>query len=364
MPATSVLHVLRTIRDRASVSRTDLQHITGLSWGTVTNTTRDLLSRKLIREEGAQSSRAGRKPMRLTLDAQGHCLIGCEMAPAHIRCVAATLSGQILSEESISSASGDVGIPRARIAELIRRAQQAAGERRVLGVGLCLVEPASTAGSREDLQRALQSQLNLPVTTLGRAASLALAERWFGAAPADDLLCVELDAAVSLGILLAGEPFRGTSHIAGNFGHISVDPNGPACECGNRGCVNTFCSAPALVAFAREAGANGSPATFEELARMADAGETRARAAFERMGQHLALAVNNLVQIFEPALVVLAGKSIAASALFTPALERHLVRRGDAPPVPIVVSQLGARAPALGAAAAILQAILTPNSHG
>jgi predicted NBD/HSP70 family sugar kinase len=248
------------------------------------------------------------------------------------------------------------------VADLIRRAQQAAGTRQILGVGVCVNEPSDRGGSWNELRTALDSQVNLPVLLVPRAAALALAERWFGAANADDLLCIELGRSIALGILLEGEPFRSSSGMAANFAHVCVDPNGPACPCGGRGCVSSFCSAPALMAFAHEAGANGEAATVEALTAMAAAGSVPARAAFDRMGQYLALAVNNLVQLFEPALVVLAGTTTAAAEFYTPALERHLRRGADSRAVPLLVSQLGGRAGALGAAAVVVQAALTPGA--
>jgi predicted NBD/HSP70 family sugar kinase len=362
MPATSVLHILRTIKDRTCISRTDLQHVTGLSWGTVTNTTRELLTRRLIREEGAQSTKAGRKPMRLALDVQGHCLIGCEITATSIRCLAANLGGQILSEEVLTAGTGEPGVPRARIAELIRRAQQAAGPRHVVGAGICVHEPPGGAATCRDLPAALEGQVNLPVRLAPHASSLALAERWFGSGQADDMLCIELGPALGLGILVDGEPFRGDSRMAANFPHLCLDPNGPSCVCGGRGCVNSYCSAPALLAFAHQAGAHGTPASVEELAALAAAGSAPARAAFDRMGEYLALAINNLVQLFEPALVVLAGTPMTAAEYFKPGLERHLLHGKDSGHVPLVVSGLGVRAPALGAAAALLQATLTPQA--
>src|SRR5437764_9979688 len=96
MPVTSVLHILRTIKERTSISRTDLQQVTGLSWGTVTNTTRELLNRDLIREEGALSTKAGRKPVQLALNKQRHCLAGVEIAPDGVCCIAMNLAGDML----------------------------------------------------------------------------------------------------------------------------------------------------------------------------------------------------------------------------------------------------------------------------
>src|SRR5438552_3742066 len=87
MPTVSVLHILRTIKERGSIARTDLQQLTGLSWGTITNTTRELLDRNLIVEEGAASTKAGRKPMRLALNRTAQFLVGLDIAPDVMRCL-------------------------------------------------------------------------------------------------------------------------------------------------------------------------------------------------------------------------------------------------------------------------------------
>src|SRR5947207_1278800 len=99
MPAASVLHILRTIKDRGSIARTDLQRFTGLSWGTITNTTRELLDRKLIVEEGAASTKAGRKPMRLALNRAGQFLVGVDISPDVVRCLTMNLAGETLGYE-------------------------------------------------------------------------------------------------------------------------------------------------------------------------------------------------------------------------------------------------------------------------
>jgi len=98
MASLSVLRILRTIKERGVVSRTELQTMTDLSWGTITNTTRELLNRNLIREEGALQTRAGRKPVRLAINPDSHSLIGIDLNCAQLRCMATNLNGDALFE--------------------------------------------------------------------------------------------------------------------------------------------------------------------------------------------------------------------------------------------------------------------------
>ena len=101
MPALSVLHILRTIKERGTISRTDLQTRTGLSWGTITNTTRDLLNRNLIREEGAIQTKAGRKPVCLSINPSTHVLIGLDISPHVLRCIALNLNVVLLDRNHL-----------------------------------------------------------------------------------------------------------------------------------------------------------------------------------------------------------------------------------------------------------------------
>jgi glucokinase len=210
----------------------------------------------------------------------------------------------------------------------------------------------------------LESHLHLPISLQHHSASLALAESWFGAATADDLLCIDLGESVNLGILIDGQVFRDGAGTAANFAHVSLDPNGPPCPCGNRGCVDTYCAAPGVLASARQSatpsGPNAPAATIAELAALAVSGSAPARAAFDRMGRHLALGINTLIQLFDPALIVLAGTSTFAADFFRPALERQLANHN--PCRKLLISQLGPRAAALGACAAVLQSIFTPDA--
>jgi predicted NBD/HSP70 family sugar kinase len=192
---------------------------------------------------------------------------------------------------------------------------------------------------------------------------LALAERWFGeAGHAENVLCIHLGEGVGMGILINGEIFRGSQQMAGEFGHITLDPAGPPCACGDRGCVESYCSATALVAYAR--GLAGAPEvqSVQELLQMGRERHPVAVATFERFGTYLGVGIANLIDLFNPDLVVLAGQVAPAEALYMPALQSQLAahawphanRR-------ILVSELGTRGGVMGACGMVLQGAIAQD---
>ena len=269
MPSLSVLNILRTIKERGAVSRTDLQHTTGLSWGTITNTTRDLLNRNLIREEGALSTKAGRKPVRLAINPSSHSLVGVDIGRKVIRCLMLSLAGEMLWYDEFGygpeEAPADV---LDRVAALVRKAMEMPSvasphlprhrHSRPGRASMCARNGdalrAAHAGV-EKMSRCVKfsrGMLTPRVYIEHDPNCLAMAERWFGeAGHAEDVLCINLGEGIGMGILIQGEVFRGSQQLAGEFGHITVDPNGPLCGCGDKGCVESFCAVSAILDYVR-----------------------------------------------------------------------------------------------------------------
>ncbi len=380
MSATSVLQILRTIKERGSVSRTDLQQLTELSWGTITNTTRELLQRNLIREEGAVSTKAGRKPVQLAVNRAGHALIGIEIARGVVRCLMMNLGGDALWYEEISISDGDAPAEvLKRTGNLIEHALQAHPGRSCMGVGVAVngaldrargtLRWAAHMPAWRDVpvRRLLQNQARTTVRLERQAHCLALAERWFGEArDAENVLCVSVGETVGLGILLDDEILRGSQGLAGDFGHMTVDPQGAPCSCGDRGCVEAYCAFGALVDYTHSVATPDGPAskvrTVEEVVSLAQAHDPAAREALERMGKMLGIGVANLLDLFNPDLVVLAGDVMRGADCFMTVLEAEVEgRAGGDKQRGLMISQLGPRAAAMGACGMILQASL---DHG
>ena len=387
MASLSVLHILRTIKEHGTLSRTDLQQMTRLSWGTITNTTRELLDRNLIREEGTLQTKAGRKPMRLAINPTSHGLVGVDLAPSLIRCIALNLAGETLDYRECAAAEKDSPhVTLEHAAQLVRETlrQPAVSGRVCLGVGVAAqgavdvhrgvmkVAPRMPGWHNVPIREYLQLRVSVPVLLEHDPNCLALAERWFGeASAADDVLCINLGEGVGMGILHKGEIFRGAQDMAGEFGHTTLDPNGPPCACGDRGCVETYCSVPAVLEAARHLDGKLPAAlraklpqlSVADLVESARAGEGAIRELFTDMGRHLGLGVANVIDLFNPSMVILCGQLAAAAEFFLPALDEQVARHAwKHARHQTVISTLGDRALAIGACGTVLQSLFEQDA--
>ncbi len=188
---------------------------------------------------------------------------------------------------------------------------------------------------------AIERRLEAPVILENDANAAALGENWLGAARGmDDMLMITLGTGVGGGIVQRGQIWHGMTGMAGELGHITVDPNGPRCGCGNFGCVEQYASATAVVRMAHEAIASGGA---EQLARAAGTndvefsarvvynlalqGDKPAQEIFRKVGWALGILMADLVNAFNLHMYVIGGGVSGAWAMFSPAMFDELRRR-------------------------------------
>ncbi|HXE62616.1 MAG TPA: ROK family protein [Bryobacteraceae bacterium] len=175
---------------------------------------------------------------------------------------------------------------------------------------------------RDELSR----RLNAPVILENDANAAALGERWMGAGQGfDDLVLLTLGTGIGGGIVANGKMVRGFMGMAGELGHITVVPNGLPCGCGNRGCLEKHASATAITAMARLLGYGDI--TAKQVYERAVAGDERAHAIFEAMGEALGIALATLVNAFNAPLYLLSGGVIGAWEFFAPPMIEEARRR-------------------------------------
>jgi len=165
----------------------------------------------------------------------------------------------------------------------------------------------------------------------------ALGEKWLGAArDFSDLAMLTLGTGVGGGLILSGAIWHGVNGMAGEFGHMTVDPEGPLCGCGNRGCLELYASATAVVRMAREAAANNPGSALaraananpnfsaESLHHLAMQGDEDARRIFRHMGRCLGIALAALVNVLNLPVYVIGGGVSNAWQAFAPSLFAEL----------------------------------------
>jgi glucokinase len=219
------------------------------------------------------------------------------------------------------------------------------------------------------LRAELAARLGLPVRADNDATCAAWGERQLGAARGNDhVIVVTLGTGIGGGIITDGRLYRGANGFAGEIGHMVVEPHGPLCPCGQRGCWERYASGSGLGRLAREAAhagqaprvmelAGGDPEAVrgEHVTRAAVEGDEGACAVFARFAWWLALGLANLANAFDPQIFVIGGGLVeAGDVLFDPARVAFggLVEAADRRPhISIVPAGLGERAGAMGAAA-------------
>lgn len=231
-----------------------------------------------------------------------------------------------------------------------------------------------------DLAGRLGGAAGVPVVVDNDANCAALAEARFGAGTGvSDMVLVTLGTGIGGAIVTDGELWRGRHGFAGEPGHMVVDPHGPECPCGRRGCWERFASGSGLRALARRTAAQGHLGTVVEMAggdpaavtgelvvEAARASDPQATAVMVEFAGYVALGLANLVNLFDPEMVVLGGGLVdAGSSLVDPvreAMEGLAVGHGHRPSVALELARLGSAAGAMGAA--LLVAPGAPGGDG
>lgn len=246
----------------------------------------------------------------------------------------------------------------ARLVEAARGAAALSGRAQTIGVGVpgrYHPDAGSTRflvnfpGHWPDVKVAepISAALGLPTALINDARAFGLAELRLGAGRGSrSMVGLTLGTGVGGVMAIGGQVVSGHDGTAGEFGHQVIDPDGPDCNCGTRGCVEAFARADR---FAEACGTE----TVDEAVRLAREGDARALEGIERVGQALGIGIANAITIVTPDVVVIGGGIAAASDLLFPPIRRELERRitmTDGERVRLVAAELGPWAGAIGAA--------------
>jgi len=379
---------LRLIWKEQRISRAEISRRTGLSRSTVSETVDTLIQTGLIAEVGVAPSNGGRPPVVIEFRDDACAILGVDMGAAHVAVALTDLRGRVLVwERRGHPVRTDPEGTRALISGLCETclANWPPGARRLVGIGVAVpspVDPAHPDRLSEVVLPAWQGSLGLDVLTkrygvpvmVDNDANLAaLGERWWGAGrEVEDFAYIKVATGVGLGHVIKGQIYRGATGVAGEIGHLAIDPNGLPCVCGLKGCLATLVGAPALVARARALLADhpesllaGTEPTLVSIEDAALAGDPLALALVREAAEHLGIAVAGLLNLMNPAMVVLGGGlARLGDVLLEPLREtiRHRTLISSLVGCEIRTSELGARATAVGAATMVLEAALADLS--
>jgi len=381
--ATNLAVVLRFVRANAPCSRADIAASTGLNKATVSSLVAELIDRRLIRETGLTENRIGRPATMLVLDGAPYAAIGLEVGLDELTVVAVDLAGtELLAwRRAFDGSAASPGRAVSAIAALASRAvKRVSGQgRQVLGLTVAVpglvdaagtVRLATTLGWRDlplgaDLRRALREP-SFDVVVENDANLAALAEYRQGPyAGTAHLVHLTGGAGLGAGVIVDGRLLRGGRGFAGELGHVSLDPTGPVCPCGRRGCLEALAGIPALIRRALPDTAEDGPITdfapeVDRIRARARRGDPAVLAALAETGRHLGHGVALLANLVNPEVVLLGGYFSVLAPWLLPAAEAELVARALAPEAGgtrLLASTFGTGAAAAGGAARTLEAV-------
>jgi len=320
--------VLNMIRTHNPISRKDIALKTGLSAATITGITAELIEEDLILEKEMGGSSGGRRPIMLGLNKNGRYIIGAKLSIDHITIALTDLEATVLTMRTIPLSSHELISTINKLSEAILSLIRESGinEQKLLGVGLglagiidadhCILRQSPIYGWRNvPLGSMLQEYLDIPVYIDNDVNTFTLMERWFGlGSTVDNFIVVTVGRGVGLGIMINGNLYHGVCGGAGEFGHTVIDPEGLQCTCGNKGCLETFVSDPSLLLQAAEAYKNGElpePVnSVEQLVALAKQDNVVVLKILERAGHYLGLGIANLLNLFNPELIIISGEGV------------------------------------------------------
>ena len=369
----AALSILKAVHQTPRLSRAQLTRSTSLGASTVSLHVKQLLDSGVLREIGTRQNPLGRPSILLEINPEFAYVVGAYHDQRSLTGVIASFSGDIVarSVKHLDDTTPDAFVKAA--AALVAALVEDSGvpARRVAGVGIAmsgLIDGESgtcinstVLGWRDvPLASLLADRIRYPVVLENDANAMAVASHYFGLARGHASHCiVALGEGLGGGIYLGGELVRGTMGVVAEVGHLTVDPAGPLCACGKRGCVEALASARALRQVAQE---HGWPvATLAGVRVLGVAGDVVAADAHARATNALGLAISHVVNLLCPEQIVIIDKGVGLDAASEHAISRA-VEECTMPMIPAVPTIAFETATddawALGAASLSMHALL------
>lgn len=391
--------VLRLIHSETNNSRLDLARKTGFSPASITAIVKRLIRKGLVVEASPNPSDLGRRPVPLEIRSDAAYLVGIDIGSFYLRVVITDINGNItykyqtktaLQEgrgrvlkrafQAIHDAIRESGIPRAAIMGIGVAHSGVIDSQN--GMVLSFPRPGQMAEWKNiPLQALVQTEFQIPCLLEDSVRTIATAEKCFGLGrDFDDFLYIDAGIGIGAAFFFDGKLYRGAGGKAGEFGHITVDENGPLCSCGNNGCLEAVASCAAIIKTVqiaiergvdskiRElAGENLEQISIEVIAQAAAENDSLAFRVLQEAASYIAIGLADLVNLLNPRLIIFGGALFrAAPQLLSDSLWRIIKQRSlekSANEVQLQVSPLGSEAGALGAARLVAERILEDMWH-
>lgn len=390
------LLILNYVREYGPISRATIARATGLSATTVSTIIDALLQEGFVQEGTMQKAVAssGRRVVPVHFNAVCGYILGVALGRNHLTMLLCDLSASIVSRSMLPFDTGQgaaVCIPLLATALRTFVSEQGISWSRIVGVGLGMpgpidphlqgpiTPPRMPGWHNVNVRDLLKQELGVPVYLDNNANLGALGESRYGAGHnTNNMIYLQLGAGIGGGLIIDGKMYRGSTGGAGEIGHMTIEPQGPLCSCGKRGCLEALAGAVAIVDKVHQLQSlvrldQGSATTTEveeitdivQVVRAAQVGDPSCKAALESAGIFIGIALANLMNVLNPSLILIDGSSMRAGSLLLDPI-RQTIAAYSLPDLQantrIVTGALGNDATSLGGVAVVLDAIFGMGS--
>ncbi|MBP6703600.1 MAG: ROK family transcriptional regulator [Vicinamibacteria bacterium] len=344
---------LNLIRTNQPISRADLARLMGTRRGAVSLLVNELIEEGAIFEGATGEAKRGRKPTFLYIDSRKRCVVAVDIRPTRTFIMVTDLVGHQLASVTSFPTERD---PKKFVSDLVRRIKAILLEHKDLGrcQGVGVVVPgmveseagrvllAPNLGWKDvKLRDPISAALGIPVQIENSGKACALAQLWAtrDAKAPSNFVYITVSDGLGVGIVMGGELVRGQHNIAGEFGHLPLNIDGPRCGCGATGCWEAYVSNLATLSryFGRDlrdrpVSADIAALTVDDLIARARGGDGKALAALLSTARYLGLGLGSVVNAIDPSHVYIGGEITAAWDLIEPTVRAALAERALTPP--------------------------------
>jgi predicted NBD/HSP70 family sugar kinase len=358
--------VLELIRANQPISRADLSRRSGLQRSTVSQIVEQLIGEKWVCEGAVALLPRGRRPTLLELN-DDLLVLAVDIHPRRATVAAVDLKGRLLSRSQVPVTSDPVSSTRL-LTNCMARMRKDLGRKSLEGIGISLpgrVDPATQRmvfapnlhWTDFDLKAVIEKEMGLPVKMENAATACLLAElRSQRLDGVPDIVLVTVSEGVGTGVFANGRLLCGQHGMAGEFGHAALDPSGPRCSCGRKGCWETFASCRAALRYYKELEPQGRTVAFNELLNMAEEGDRHAARALAKQALYIGRGLRPIIAGLAPSVILIAGDITSAWHRFGPIIEKEAARLPLAGVLPrILPTHEGEIARLRGAAALVFE---------
>jgi glucokinase-like ROK family protein len=388
------LAILHLIHSGVNNSRLDLARQAGLSPASITATVQRLMMKGLVVESEPIRSHLGRRPVPLEIRKDAAYLVGVDLGSFYLRIVITDINGKILEKFQTQT---EMGQGRKRVLEKTFQAirqvieDSTVSATAIKGIGIAhsgvidsdagLVLSYPRPGQMAEwknvpLREIFHNEFQIPCLLEDSVRATTTEEKCFGLGrDLNDFLYIDVGMGIGAGIFLDGKLYRGAGGRAGEFGHITVDENGPLCSCGNNGCLETVASCAAIIQAVRTAMEQGIDSKIRDLAagdldkisieliaQAAAENDSLAFRVLQKAASYIAIGLADLVNLLNPRVMIFGGALFrSVPQLLADPLRRIIKQRSlekSANEVQLQVSTLGGEAGALGASRLIAERLL------